>query len=613
MSRNTFLSLLLALFATNAIHAESLKVEPAFWWSDMKNPELQLMVYGDNIATYRPIVDYPGIKIKSSVALESPNYLIVYLDVAGAKPGKFDIPFSSGKKNIRHAYELRQRKPDATRIKGFDSSDVLYLIMPDRFANGNPDNDQIPLRQTYKVNRDNPNARHGGDLAGIKQHMDYIEDLGVTAIWLNPVLENDMEGGSYHGYATTDYYRVDPRFGTNEEYVDLIDDAHKRGMKVVMDMIFNHCGSDHPWMKDIPSKDWFNHLDNYVQTNHDKEVYFDPYASDYDRDRMLNGWFVPSMPDLNQKNPHVAKYLIQNSIWWIEYSGVDGIRQDTYPYADKTMMREWCEAVEAEYPDYNIVGEAWMNYTIGSAYWQKGSRLNFDGEDSGLKTVMDFRLMGIASQAFHQKKGGLQTIFEHMCYDYVYPDIYHVLRFLENHDTDRFLPALPESIEDLYAFKQGMTFLLTIPGIPQLYYGQELLMNGNKSKGDGYVRLDVPGGWPGDTRNEFTAEGRSAVQNEAWNFLRTILHWRKGNDVIAHGQMKHFMPDNGVYVYERRLGERSAIVIMNGQDEPVNLSLDRYAEILRGKTSGKDILTNRTIPLQKELSLSSKEILILEM
>ena len=485
--------------------------------------------------------------------------------------------------------------------------------MPDRFANGNPDNDQIPLRQAYKVDRDNPNARHGGDLAGIKQHMDYIEDLGVTAIWLNPVLENDMEGGSYHGYATTDYYRVDPRFGTNEEYVNLIDDAHKRGMKVVMDMIFNHCGSDHPWMKDIPSKDWFNHLDNYVQTNHDKEVYFDPYASDYDRDRMLNGWFVPSMPDLNQKNPHVAKYLIQNSIWWIEYSGVDGIRQDTYPYADKTMMREWCEAVEAEYPDYNIVGEAWMNYTIGSAYWQKGSRLNFDGEDSGLKTVMDFRLMGIASQAFHQKKGGLQTIFEHMCYDFVYPDIYHVLRFLENHDTDRFLPALPESIEDLYAFKQGMTFLLTIPGIPQLYYGQELLMNGNKSKSDGYVRLDVPGGWPGDTRNEFTAEGRSAVQNEAWNFLRTILHWRKDNDVIAHGQMKHFMPDNGVYVYERRLGERSAIVIMNGQDEPVNLSLDRYAEILRGKTSGKDILTNRTIPLQKELSLSSKEILILEM
>ena len=579
----------------------------------MKNPELQLMVYGDNIATYRPTVDYPGIKIKSSVALESPNYLIVYLDVAGAKPGKFDITFSSGKKNIRYAYELRQRKPNATQIKGFDSSDVLYLIMPDRFANGNPDNDQIPLRHAYKVDRDNPNARHGGDLAGIKQHMDYIEDLGVTAIWLNPVLENDMEGGSYHGYATTDYYRVDPRFGTNEEYVDLIDDAHKRGMKVVMDMIFNHCGSDHPWMKDIPSKDWFNHLDNYVQTNHDKEVYFDPYASDYDRDRMLNGWFVPSMPDLNQKNPHVAKYLIQNSIWWIEYSGVDGIRQDTYPYADKTMMREWCEAVETEYPDYNIVGEAWMNYTIGSAYWQKGSRLNFDGEDSGLKTVMDFRLMGIASQAFHQKKDGLQTIFEHMCYDYVYPDIYHVLRFLENHDTDRFLPALPESIEDLYAFKQGMTFLLTIPGIPQLYYGQELLMNGNKSKGDGYVRLDVPGGWPGDTRNEFTAEGRSAVQNEAWNFLRTILHWRKGNDVIAHGQMKHFMPDNGVYVYERRLGERSAIVIMNGQDEPVNLSLDRYAEILRGKTSGKDILTNRTIPLQKELSLSSKEILILEM
>ena len=339
MKKNFCLVLLLAFFATCTSWAESLKLEPAFWWSGMKNPELQLMVYGKDIAGYLPTVRYPGVKVKSTVALESPNYLLLYLDVADAQPGSFDITFTRGKKSFVCPYELKKRKEHADEIVGFNSSDVLYLVMPDRFANGDPSNDQIPMRCEYKVDRESPNARHGGDLAGIEQHLDYIEDLGVTAIWLNPVLENDMPGGSYHGYATTDYYRVDSRFGTNEDYKRLIDKAHQRGMKVVMDMIFNHCGSEHPWMKDIPSHDWFNNLDHYVQTNHDKEAYFDPYVSDYDKSVMMDGWFVHSMPDLNQKNPHVEKYLIQNSIWWIEYSGVDGIRQDTYPYADVEMVQ----------------------------------------------------------------------------------------------------------------------------------------------------------------------------------------------------------------------------------------------------------------------------------
>lgn len=614
MNRPLFLSLLLALFATGIVNAESLKVEPAFWWSGMKNPELQLMVYGKDIAGYRPTVNYPGVYLKSTVTLESPNYLLMYLDVADAQPGHFEITFTKDKKQFTYSYELKARKPGASAIKGFDASDVLYLIMPDRFANGNPANDNLPMRTKYKVDRNDPNARHGGDLAGIEQHLDYIADLGVTAIWLNPVLENDMEGGSYHGYATTDYYRVDPRFGTNEEYAALIEKTHRKGMRVVMDMIFNHCGSDHPWMKDVPSKDWFNHLDNYVQTNHDKECYFDPYASDYDRDRMLNGWFVETMPDLNQKNPHVAKYLIQNSIWWIEYSGVDGIRQDTYPYADVDMMRDWCLEVMNEYPEYNIVGEAWMNYTIGSAYWQKGSRLNF-GKDTELKSVMDFNLMGLASRAFHEEtgwSGGLHTIFEHMCYDYVYPDIYNVLRFLENHDTDRFLLSMPASSDSLYAFKQAVTFLLTIPGIPQLYYGQELLMNGTKQHGDGYVRRDVPGGWPGDAVNQFEASGRTDVQNEAWNFMQTLLKWRKGNEVIAKGKMKHFMVNQGVYVYQRSLEGKQVVVMLNGTHQVVDLPLDRYAEILRGKTDAKDVLTARTVSLGASVKLEPKGILVLE-
>lgn len=611
MKRHLFLSLLLALFASSALAANQVKIEPAFWWSGMKNPELQLMVYGKDIAGYLPSVKYPGVQLKSSVALESPNYLLIYLDIAQAQPGTFDITFTQGKKSFKMPYELKARKANADQIKGFDASDVLYLIMPDRFADGDPSLDQIPMRTDYKVDRTNPNVRHGGDLAGIEQHLDYIEDLGVTAIWLNPVLENDMKGGSYHGYATTDYYRVDPRFGSNEDYKRLIDKTHQKGMKVVMDMIFNHCGSDHPWMQDVPSHDWFNNLDHYVQTNHDKEAYFDPYVSDYDKNAMINGWFVPTMPDLNQKNPHVAKYLIQNSIWWIEYSGVDGIRQDTYPYADVDMMRDWCQAVELEYPDYNIVGEAWMNYTIGSAYWQRGSRLNF-GKDSGLKSVMDFRLMGIAHDVFHAD-GGLQGVFEHLCYDYVYPDIYHVLRFLENHDTDRFLREMPKSSEDLYAYKQGVTFLLTIPGIPQLYYGQELLMHGTKEKGDGYIRLDVPGGWPGDKVNQFEAAGRTAVQNEAWTFMQTLLKWRKGNEVIAKGAMKHFMPNQGVYVYERSLNGKRVMVFMNGSSKAVELPLDRYAESLQGASQGKDILSGRTVAFGASLSMKAKEILVVEL
>ena len=587
MRKNLLLSLIICLLFPGFISAKGITAEPAFWWSGMKNPELQLMVYGENIASFRPSVSYPGVKLKSSVALESPNYLLVYLDVENAQPGTFDITFTKDKKQIKMPYELKARKKDACKIKGFDSSDVLYLIMPDRFANGDPSNDNLVMKTAYKTDRNDPSARHGGDLAGIEKHLDYIEDLGVTAIWLNPVLENDMQGGSYHGYATTNYYRVDPRFGTNEDYVRLIDKTHAKGMRVVMDMIFNHCGSDHIWMKDVPSKDWFNNLDKYVETSHVKEVYFDPYASEYDTKRMVDGWFVPSMPDLNQRNPHVATYLIQNSIWWIEYSGVDGIRQDTYPYADYKMMVDWCNAIYREYPDYNIVGEAWMNQTMGTAFWQKDSKLNERG-NTMLKSVMDFRLMGLSHSAFFGDAGGMQALYEHLAYDYAYADIYNVLRFLDNHDTDRFLPAMPEKLD---AFKQGIAFMLTIPGIPQFYYGTELLMNGTKQKGDGYIRLDVPGGWPGDAVNQFEASGRTDIQNEAWNYMQKLLKWRKGNEVIAKGKMKHFVPQNGVYVYARNLNGKQVVVIMNGNAKESVLPLDRYDEILKGYTSGKDVIT----------------------
>jgi len=553
-------SFIIIFFTTISAFSQQLSIEPAFWWSGMQESELQLMVYGNNIADYKATITSPHVYLKESVALESPNYKLLYLDISKSVPETFDIVFTNGKKKITIPYELKQRNPSRKNVKGFDSSDVLYLIMPDRFANGDPTNDQLPMRMPYKVDRNDPNARHGGDLKGISDHLDYLHNLGVTAIWLNPVLENDMDGGSYHGYATTNYYRVDPRFGSNDEYVKLIEDTHAKGMKVVMDMIFNHCGSDHPWMKDIPSKDWFNNLDPYVQTTHVKEVYYDLYASQYDTKQMTDGWFVPSMPDLNQRNRHVAKYLIQNSIWWIEYAGVDGIRQDTYPYADYQMMIDWCRAIEKEYPNYNIVGEAWYNNPVGTAFWQKNSKLN-NKENTQLKSVMDFRLMGLAHSAFFEETGewggGLRNIYEHMTTDYVYSDIYNVLRFLDNHDTDRFLPEMPKNLD---SFKQGITFLLTIPGIPQIYYGTELLMNGNKSKSDGDIRKDVPGGWPDDSVNQFTAEGRSELQNEAFNFMQKLLKWRQGNEIIAKGKMKHYVPQNGVYVYERYLNDKSIVV-----------------------------------------------------
>lgn len=601
----------LIVIAISTAHAREVHVEPSFWWSGMEEPELQLMVYGENIAGYIPEVTSKNVRIKESVRLESPNYLILYLDISESIPETFDILFTDGKEKITYSYELKERNPDRYNIKSFDASDVLYLIMPDRFANGDASNDQIPMRMPYKVDRNHHSARHGGDLKGISDRLDYLSDLGVTAIWLNPVLENDMEGGSYHGYATTDYYRVDPRFGTNEEYANLIADAHSRGMKVVMDMIFNHCGSDHPWVKDVPSTDWFNNMGEYVQTSHMKEMYFDPYASEYDKSKMVDGWFVPTMPDLNQRNRHVAKYLIQNSIWWIEYSGVDGIRQDTYPYADYDMMVDWIEAVEKEYPQYNIVGEAWLNNPIGTSFWQRNSPINTN--NTKLRSVMDFRFMGLSHSAFFEEtgewNGGLHGIYDHMTYDFIYPDIYNVLRFLDNHDTDRFLKEYPS---DLAGWKQGITFLLTMPGTPQIYYGTELLMNGNKSRSDGDIRLDVPGGWPGDKTDHFTAEGRDRLQNEAFNFMKKLLHWRQGNDVIAYGDMKHYVLQKGVYVYERYLGDESVLIFMNGTSKQVEINLDRYAESIGNSTGWTDLLSGRNVSLEKTLTLAPKEVLVLE-
>lgn len=592
------------------------KIDPPFWYAGMNNPELQLMVYGENIGDASVAVNYPGISLSSIVKPESNNYLLIYLHIdATAKPGKFPITFTQGKKKIVKEYELKARGKKGCEHTGFDASDALYLLMPDRFANGNPENDQIEGMADYKVDRNDPNARHGGDLAGIEQHLDYFSDLGITALWFTPVLENNMKGGSYHGYATTDYYKVDPRFGTNEEYRTLISNAHNRGIKVVMDMIFNHCGVNHPWIHDMPSKDWFNHSDyqnNFVQTSFKLTPHVDPYTSKYDFDQMNDGWFVSEMPDLNQRNPHVYKYLLQNSMWWIEYANIDGIRMDTYPYADYEAMSKWMKELNEAYPNYNVVGETWVTEPAYTAWWQKDSKLSAP-LNSNLKTVMDFSFYEKINQAKGEETTtwvtGLNRIYNNFVYDFLYADPASVLAFYENHDTDRFLGEG----QDLDQLKQAVTILLTTRRIPQLYYGTEVMMNGVKSKSDGYVRKDFPGGWKGDKENAFETTSRTPMQNDCYNFYRTLLNWRKGNEVISKGKMIQFMPQQGVYAYARQHEGKTVMVFLNGTDKEVKLPLKCYAEILKGKTTGKDIISGQTIELKDELPMTGRQSLVIEL
>ncbi|MFS2410897.1 alpha-amylase family glycosyl hydrolase, partial [Bacteroides thetaiotaomicron] len=469
MKRNLlFIILLLLLPGLHQVFATSTikKVAPTFWWAGMKNPELQILLYGDRISSADVSLSADNITLQEVVKQENPNYLVLYLDLSKAAPQNFDIILKQGKKQTKIPYELKQRRPNASAVEGFDSSDVLYLIMPDRFANGNPSNDIIPGMLEGNVDRNEPFARHGGDLKGIENHLDYIADLGVTSIWLNPIQENDMKEGSYHGYAITDYYQVDRRFGSNEEFRKLTQEANAKGLKVVMDMIFNHCGSDNYLFKDMPSKDWFNFEGNYVQTSFKTATQMDPYASDYEKKIAIDGWFTLTMPDFNQRNRHVATYLIQSSIWWIEYAGINGIRQDTHPYADFDMMARWCKAVNEEYPKFNIVGETWLGNNVLISYWQKDSRLAYP-KNSNLPTVMDFPLMEEMNKAFDEEttewNGGLFRLYEYLSQDIVYSHPMSLLTFLDNHDTSRFYRSEADT-KNLDRYKQALTFLL--PKLP---------------------------------------------------------------------------------------------------------------------------------------------------
>ena len=625
------LALLMSTMSMNAAVSVD-RIEPTNWYVGMKDTSLQLMVYGKDVRNADVEINYPGARIDSIARLDSPNYLLVYLNIDGAKAGEMTLNFKQGKQSKKVKYELRDRAMAGDKRIGFTNEDVLYMLMPDRFANGNPQNDVIKTMRDKTCDRNAPSLRHGGDLEGIRQHLDYFKELGVTTLWFTPVLENDNpsdgKSSSYHGYATTDYYKVDPRFGTNDEYKRLIDEAHQNGLKVVMDMIFNHCGYYHPWVADLPSKDWLNTPEwledqakgnkdgiiktneKYLQTNGKLTTVFDPYASKFDLRQTVDGWFVPTMPDLNQRNPHVLKYLIQNSEWWIETVGIDGIRMDTYPYADADAMALWMKTINNEYPNFNTVGEAWVTESAYTAALQKDSKLS--EKNSHLKTVMDFAFFDRINQAKNEETddwfSGMNRVYNVFCYDYLYPNPKSVMAFVENHDTDRFLGEGKDTV----ALKQAMALLLTINRIPQVYYGTEVLMNGTKAITDGYVRCDYPGGWTGDKHNAFTAEGRTKAENDMFNWMSRLLHWRQGNEVITKGSQTQFCTHKGIYVIARQYNGKNVMTIINGKREANVLDVKRYAEIIGNAEKAIDVTTGRNVIINHNIKLRPRQAMILE-
>ena len=625
------LALLMSTMSMNAAVSVD-RIEPTNWYVGMKDTSLQLMVYGKDVRNADVEINYPGVRIDSIARLDSPNYLLVYLHIDGAKAGEMTLNFKQGKQSKKVKYELRDRAMAGDKRIGFTNEDVLYMLMPDRFANGNPQNDVIKTMRDKTCDRNAPSLRHGGDLEGIRQHLNYFKELGVTTLWFTPVLENDNpsdgKSSSYHGYATTDYYKVDPRFGTNDEYKRLIDEAHQNGLKVVMDMIFNHCGYYHPWVADLPSKDWLNTPEwledqakgnkdgiiktneKYLQTNGKLTTVFDPYASKFDLHQTVDGWFVPTMPDLNQRNPHVLKYLIQNSEWWIETVGIDGIRMDTYPYADADAMALWMKTINNEYPNFNTVGEAWVTEPAYTAALQKDSKLS--EKNSHLKTVMDFAFFDRINQAKNEETddwfSGMNRVYNVFCYDYLYPNPKSVMAFVENHDTDRFLGEGKDTV----ALKQAMALLLTINRIPQVYYGTEVLMNGTKAITDGYVRCDYPGGWTGDKHNAFTAEGRTKAENDMFNWMSRLLHWRQGNEVITKGSQTQFCTHKGIYVIARQYNGKNVMTIINGKREANELDVKRYAEIIGNAEKAIDVTTGRNVIINHNIKLRPRQAMILE-
>lgn len=611
MKRHILTAVLLSTLALVTSAQPIQRVEPPSWWTGMNDPLLQLMVYGKEISKFNVTVDYPGITISTVTKTDNPNYLFINVNISSdCKPGSPAFHFTRNKEKIIYNYTLLEKSSEPQ--KGFNSSDVIYLLMPDRFSNGDPSNDNVE-GMYEKADRNNVNGRHGGDLKGISDHLHYLKDLGVTGVWINPFLENNQKAYSYHGYSITDFYRSDPRYGTNDEFRDLVNKAHSLGMKVVMDMIFNHCGSEHWWMKDLPSNDWVHQFKEFTRTNYRASTLMDPYAAKCDEELMEKGWFDKTMPDMNQNNPLLETYLIQNSLWWIGFSGLDGIRMDTYPYPEKNMMSRWAKRLTDEYPGFFIVGETWFQQEALTAYWSLGKE-NPDGYRSNLPSVTDFPLSLATHRAFTEPDNwtdGLARLYLILSQDFLYPNPLRNVIFLDNHDLTRYFTQAGGNFN---VYKMALSFILTTRGIPQFYYGTEIIMEGDKNKGDGYIRADFPGGWPGDARSCFTTDAMTPAEKDAFLFTSNLLNWRKVKEVIHTGKLKHYIPEDNLYVYFRYNDNESVMIILNNSDkEARTITRERYLESMNGFNSGFEVISGTTIEDLKSFRIAPKSAMIIEL
>lgn len=589
------------------------RIEPTNWWVGMKNNKLQLIVHGNQIATRNVTINYPGVNLLKVNKVENPNYLFLDLEISAAtQPGTFPIRFEKkGAKAIVSNYELKTRNLKQVKAQGVNTKDFMYLIMPDRFANGDKTNDVVKGMNETSLNRDSMYLRHGGDIQGIINNLDYLQDLGVTALWINPLLTNDQPKTSYHGYANTENYRIDPRYGTNELYKKLIDELHKRGMKMVQDLVHNHVGSKHWTVLDLPSKDWLNQWPTFTRTTYREQTQFDPYAAKADKDQMVKGWFDFHMPDPNQQNPYVRNYITQSHIWWVEYAGVDAFRLDTYAYNDMDYMAEWAKAIKAEYPNLNSFGETWVQGVPSQTYFTTGQTVN-QKIDTGLDGVTDFQALWSINEALNGKFGwtdGVVRLYNTLSYDYQYKDATKNVVFLDNHDLNRFYSVVNE---DFSKYKSGIAWLLTTRGIPQFYYGNEILMTGTTTP-DGKVRLDFKGGWPEDKVNKFTAAGRTEKENEAFNYVRKLATYRKNNEVLQTGKMMQFVPQDGVYVYFRYNADKTVMMLMNGEEKEVSLSTARFAERTTGFKQAVNVATDEVLADISQIKVPAKTTLVLEL
>ncbi|MFV0175425.1 glycoside hydrolase family 13 protein [Empedobacter falsenii] len=604
---------------SNFAFAQIQKVEPMFWWKGMKNPEVQILVYGKDISKYS-IELSDQIKIKDIQKTENPNYVFVTVNTNDVNKSSFKINIKNKNKVVdSYTYELKDRQPNSANRSSFTSKDVVYLIMPDRFANGDESNDSKKVL-TDKANRSIPDSRHGGDLRGIINNVDYIQNLGATAVWLTPVNEDNEKQHSYHGYAQTDLYKIDGRYGTNEDYRELSRELNKRGMYLIQDYVTNHWGISHWMIQDLPSQDWIHKFpggkDGFRRSNYRTTTQFDKNASEIDKKEALDGWFDYTMPDMNQSNPLVLNYLTQNAIWWIEYAELGGMRVDTYPYNNKEGMAKWVKAITTEYPNFNIVGEAWMYSPAHISYWQKDSKIaEIDNYNSHLPSVMDFNLFSELPKAIKEEESwdkGMIKLYNSFTNDFLYPNVNNMFVFMENHDTERWNEMMNGNLND---YKLGLSLISTVRGIPQVYYGSEIGMRGDKSKGDADIRRDFPGGWKADQKNAFTNEGRTLEQKQFHDFTAKVFNWRKNKEVIHSGKTKHYMPQQNIYVYFRYNEKESVMVVLNANPEKQTFKLDRFTESLDGITSGKEIISDKIFPIKssEEISIDGKTAMIIEL